>query len=248
MDLDLIYATYLPGISNYQERDNLKALLARIKTDFPKAFDQGYNFKLGDGYIGNSSIFVYPLTTNTCSGDVNYITPTVGQNCSISIYWASSNLWALIDVISALGKENVADKANAAAKSELSNLLAPAASNFRQLEILAQQINNYSNQVNSAAQNETPISQSLVTEIQRSVDALNNINNVFNNYISVANKYNSLEFSQEVRELGGTIRGYAGKYPIDSMQSQLNSALAQAVKLAASATGESAKALTEARL
>jgi hypothetical protein len=140
----------------------------------------------------------------------------------------------------------VADKANAAAKSELSNLLAPAASNFRQLEILAQQINNYSNQVNSAAQNETPISQSLVTEIQRSVDALNNINNVFNNYISVANKYNSLEFSQEVRELGGTIRGYAGKYPIDSMQSQLNSALAQAVKLAASATGESAKALTEA--
>ena len=246
MDLDLIYATYLPGISNYQERDNLKALLARIKTDFPKAFDQGYNFKLGDGYIGNSSIFVYPLTTNTCSGDVNYITPTVGQNCSISIYWASSNLWALIDVISALGKENVADKANAAAKSELSNLLAPAASNFRQLEILAQQINNYSNQVNSAAQNETPISQSLVTEIQRSVDALNNINNVFNNYISVANKYNSLEFSQEVRELGGTIRGYAGKYPIDSMQSQLNSALAQAVKLAASATGESAKALTEA--
>jgi hypothetical protein len=246
MDLDLIYATYLPGISNYQERDNLKALLERIKTDFTKAFDQGYPFKPSGGYIGNSSIFIYPQSPTTCSGDINYVMPTVGQSCNISIYWVSRNLWALIDVVSALAKENVADKANVAAKNELTVLLNQTIASFQQLEAVTQQINNYDNQISVAAQNETGVSQSLVSEIQRSVDSLNGIKNIFNNSINTADKYSTLDFSKEVRELGSNIRGYTGKYPIDSMQSQLNATLAKAIELAALSTGESVKALNEA--
>ena len=248
MDLDLIYATYLPGISNYQERDNLKALLARIKTDFPKAFDQGYPFKLGDGYIGNSSLFVYPQTPNTCSGDINYVLPTIGQNCSISIYWASSNLWALIDVISALGKENQADKANNAAKAELAPLVESVIASFKQLEYIATQINSYSNQVNAASQDQFTISQEYLLEMQRVNASLNNVQNVFNSALAAANKYISGEYSQEVMNYAGNIRGLVSKYPISNMQAQLTSHINQATNLVTLGSGEGAKTLKDANL
>lgn len=248
MDLDLIYATYLPGISNYQERDNLKALLARIKTDFPKAFDQGYPFKLGDGYIGNSSIFVYPQTPNTCSGDINYITPTVGQSCSISIYWASSNLWSLIDVISALGKENIVDKANNAAKAELAPLQDSVMVNFKQIEYIANQINTFGNQINAATQEQFTITQDYLVEMQQVNSSLLSIQNIFRSAIAVANKYTSGEYSQEVMNYAGTIRGYADKYPLSSMQAQLTSQINQATRLLTLSNGESAKTLKDANL
>ncbi len=248
MDLDLIYATYLPGISNYQERDNLKALLAQIKTEYQKSLDQGYPYKLGNGYIGSSSLFVYPLSTNTCSGDINYIMPMVGQSCSISIYWASANLWALVDVISGLAKENLADKANAAAKVELTNLQSQVVGYFKQLEILAQQINNYGNQISVATQSEQGVTQNLVSEIQKVSDSFNLVKTFFANAVTTANKYTTLEFSQDVRNLGFGIRAYTDKYPIDAMNSQITSTLAQAIKLATLSTGESAKTLSEANL
>jgi len=248
MDLDLIYATYLPGISNYQERDNLKALLVRIKTDFPKAFDQGYAFKLGDGYIGNSSIFVYPQTPNTCSGDINYITPTVGQSCSISIYWASSNLWSLIDVISALGKENIVDKANNAAKAELAPLQDSVMVNFKQVEYIASQINTFGNQINAATQEQFTITQDYLVKMQQVNSSLLSIQNIFRSAIAVANKYTSGEYSQEVMNYAGTIRGYADKYPLSSMQAQLTSQINQATSLLTLSNGESAKTLKDANL
>ena len=248
MDLDLIYATYLPGISNYQERDNLKAILARVKTDFPKAFDQGYTFKLGDGYIGNSSIFVHPQTPNTCSGDTNYITPVVGQSCTISIYWASSNLWALIDVISALGKENSVDKANNAAKAELAPLQDSVMVNFKQVEYIANQINIFNNQINAASQEQFTITQDYLLKMQQVNSSLLSVQNIFRSAIAVANKYTSGEYSQEVMNYAGTIRGYSDKYPLSSMQSQLASQIDQATSLLTLSNGESAKTLKDANL
>jgi hypothetical protein len=248
MDLDLIYATYLPGISNYQERDNLKALLARIKTDFPKAFDQGYTFKLSDGYIGNSSIFVHLQTPNTCSGDTNYITPVVGQSCTISIYWASSNLWALIDVISALGKENSVDKANNAAKAELAPLQDSVMVNFKQVEYIANQINTFSNQINAATQEQFTITQDYLVKMQQTNSSLLSVQNIFRSAIAVANKYTSGEYSEEVMNYAGTIRGYADKYPLSSMQAQLTSQINQATSLLTLSNGESAKTLKDANL
>jgi len=248
MDLDLIYATYLPGIANYQQRDSLKALLARIKTDFPKAFDQGYTFKLGDGYIGNSSIFVYPQTPNTCSGDTNYITPTVGQSCSISIYWASSNLWALIDVISALGKENSVDKANNAAKAELAPLQDSVMVNFKQVEYIANQISTFSNELSAATQEQFTITQDYLVKMQQVNSSLLNVQNIFKSAIAVANKYTSEEYSQEVMNYAGTIRGYVGKYPLSNMQSQLTSQINQATSLLTLSNGESTKTLKDANL
>ena len=248
MDIDLIYATYLPGISNYQERDNLKALLARVKTDFQTSLDKGFPYKLNDGYIGKSSLFVYPLTTNTCSGDINYIMPVVGQSCSISIYWATGNLWALVDVLSGLAKENQAEKANNAAKAELAPLQDSVMVNFKQVEYIANQINTFDNQINAASQEQFTITQDYLVKMQQVNSSLLSIQNIFRSAIAVANKYTSGEYSQEVMNYAGTIRGYADKYPLSSMQAQLTSQINQATNLITLSNGESAKTLKDANL
>jgi hypothetical protein len=248
MDIDLIYATYLPGISNYQERDNLKALLTRVKTDFQTSLDKGFPYKLNDGYIGKSSLFVYPLTATTCSGDINYIMPVVGQSCSISIYWATGNLWVLVDFISGLAKENLADKANAAAKAELVPLLNSVIGSFKQLDYISSQINDFDNQVNAAQKDQFTITQDYLINMQQVNSSLASVQNIFASALAVANKYSSGEYSQEVLDYAGNIRGYSSKYPVAGMQARLTSLVNQASSLVTAGSGESTKTLKDANL
>ena len=247
MNLDLIYATYLPGISNFQERDSLKALLARTQTDFRTAMDSGFAFKLNDGYIGRSSIFTFPTSGSVCAGDINYLNPAVGQTCSISVYWTSNENWALIDVFSALAKENTAEKEKTAILEELTRLRAAVLSSFKMLDLISRQINAYQNTVNQTEANEESISVNAFGEMKRTLNELGVIRVNFSNAVTNANKYMNLQYATEVRNAASEIQGYTSKYPIDGMESQLSQILSRADKLLSSTTSESASNLRDAQ-
>jgi hypothetical protein len=72
--------------------------------------------------------------------------------------------------------------------------------------------------------------------------------NIFASALAVANKYSSGEYSQEVLDYAGNIRGYSSKYPVAGMQARLTSLVNQASSLVIASSGESTKTLKDANL
>lgn len=248
MTLDLIYATYLPGITNYQERDGLKAVLARIQNDFQKALDSGYAYKLGDGYVGRSSLFVRSLTPNTCPGDINYIKAVVGQTCSIAVYWANENLWALVETYSALAKENLVEKVRTAANAEIDALFDLINQKYRELDSLSGQINGWQSQLNDQNYIEYKLQSDDVSALQGILARLTTIKSQFDNANQAAVKFTSLDFTEDVRERAQQIPIYTEKkYPVEAMISQTRTLISRFYELSSGKSGESSAALKEAQ-
>jgi hypothetical protein len=142
IDLDLLYATYLPGIPNYQSRDRLKAVVARVKNELPTAITSGNNFYLEDGDTEVSTVLLKALTPG-CSAGVNSIRPKAGENCSVAIYWIGNNVWKLVDSVSALGGLSEAAKQAAQLQSELQSLKAQLLNNTNAVIAASSQLNQY---------------------------------------------------------------------------------------------------------
>ena len=144
IDLDLLYATYLPGIPNYQSRDRLKAVVARIKNELPIAIAAGNNFYLNDGETDSSVVILKALTPG-CNGGLNSITPKAGENCSVAIYWIGNNVWKLVDSVSALGGLSDAAKQAAQLQTDIQSLKAQLLSNTNAVMAASGQLNEYIN-------------------------------------------------------------------------------------------------------
>jgi len=144
IDLDLLYATYLPGIPNYQSRDKLKAVVARVKTELPTAIAAGNNFYLNDGETDASTVLLKALTPS-CNAGVNSITPKAGENCSVAIYWIGNNVWKLVDTVSALGGLSDAAKQAAQLRTDLEALKSQVLSNTSAVNSAFGQLNQFIN-------------------------------------------------------------------------------------------------------
>jgi hypothetical protein len=142
IDLDLLYATYLPGIPNYQSRDRLKGVVARIKSDLPVAIAAGNNFYLNDGETDSSAVILKALNPS-CHGGLNTITPKAGENCSVAIYWIGSNVWKLVDTVSALGGLSEAAKQANQLRTDLETLKSQITSNTSAVTTASNQLNQY---------------------------------------------------------------------------------------------------------
>jgi hypothetical protein len=144
IDLDLLYATYLPGIPNYQSRDRLKAVVARVKSELPVAIAAGNNFYLNDGETDSSTVILKALTPG-CNGGLNSIIPKAGENCSVAIYWIGNNVWKLVDSVSALGGLSEAAKQAAQLQTDIQSLKAQLLSNTNAVVAASGQLNEYIN-------------------------------------------------------------------------------------------------------
>lgn len=248
MNLDLIYATYLPGITNYQERDGLKAVLAKIQTEFQKAFDSGLPYKLSDGYVGRSSLFIRSLTPNSCPGEINYVNAVVGQTCSIAVYWANENLWALVDNFSALAKENLVEKQRKDALAELDPIFNSIMQKYVELDRLSGQINTWQSQLNNQNYVEYDLKPDDISELQGILSRLTAIKSQFDLSNQVAAKYTTLDFPEDVRARAREIPIYTQqKYPVDAMISQIRTLVTRFYELTSGKSGESSAALKDAQ-
>jgi hypothetical protein len=143
-DLDLLYATYLPGIPNYQSRDRLKAVVARVKNELPIAITSGNDFYLEDGDTEVSTVLLKALTPG-CSAGVNSIRPKAGENCSVAIYWIGNNVWKLVDSVSGLGGLSEAAKQAGQLRTDIQNLKAQVLNNTGAVVTASGQLNQFIN-------------------------------------------------------------------------------------------------------
>ena len=172
IDLDLLYATYLPGIPNYQSRDRLKAVVARVKNELPIAIAAGNNYYLEDGDTEDSTVLLKALTPG-CSEGVNSIKPKAGENCSVAIYWIGSNVWKLVDTVSALGGLSDAAKQAGQLRTDLQNLKAQVLSNTSATNSAFGQLNQFISTFSKSPDNTA--NAAFLTQVQTVANQINTL-------------------------------------------------------------------------
>lgn len=183
IDLDLLYATYLPGIPNYQSRDRLKAVVARVKTELPAAITAGNNFYLNDGET-DSSVVILRALTPSCHNGLNSIAPKAGENCSVAIYWIGSNVWKLVDTVSALGGLSEAAKQAGQLLTDIQSLKTQVLSNTSAVSVASGQLNQYINTFSKSPDNTA--NAAFLTQVQT---VANQINTLYVNNQNFQQKY-----------------------------------------------------------
>ena len=183
IDLDLLYATYLPGIPNYQSRDTLKTVVARVKSELPKAIVAGNNFELNDGDTDYSTVLLRALTPS-CHGGVNVITPKAGENCSVAIYWISNNVWKLVDTVSAGGGLSDAAKQAGQLRTDLQNLKAQVLSNTSATNSAFGQLNQFISTFSKSPDNTA--NAAFLTQVQT---VANQINTLYANNLNFQQRF-----------------------------------------------------------
>ena len=183
VDLDLLYATYLPGIPNYQARDKLKAVVARVKSELPIAISKGNRFGLEDGETDSSSIFLKALTPN-CNGGLNSISPIAGENCSVAIYWIGNNVWKLVDTVTALGGLSDAAKQAGQLRTDLQNLKAQVLSNTSATNSAFGQLNQFISTFSKSPDNTA--NAAFLTQVQT---VANQINTLYANNLNFQQRF-----------------------------------------------------------
>ena len=229
--IDVLYATYLPGIANFQQRDALKAVYGRIKTDLPNAFNQGQMYTLNDGYQGTSQLFVAARTKATCGGKINNIIPVQGQVCEVGVYWTTGSIWKLVDIISVTGGVNAAQVEAAKLRAELAPLQAGAKNYISSFSNLSNRVNNLSSDLDKYRNGNIQVDQGFFAEAEKIRSEISSLVSVQNVAVNRASAILNLPGIDDEIRYGAqmVIDYYQNKMgPISSISNRLTQILSQA--------------------
>lgn len=176
--IDDLYAAYPQAFPNYQVRDQAKAAVATVATEFPAAAGSGSQYNFSKGAFNYFQIVTFPRSGG-CAGDFNYVTVNIGTSCELGIYWLWNNMYKYIDSVSTVGGSSEAQKQQAAMLTQAKTLQTAAIKIVSNVEVAISQIQSLNSKYSSDWSKAGQIALDQYMAVQQSIsDNTNNVSNI----------------------------------------------------------------------